>query len=153
MMTRDDSSDDVHKLMMAVLDGEAGDAGREKLERLLASDPALQAEYEELAGVKELTMNHPPKDPGDALWKDYWAGVYRRLERGLGWILLSAGAIPLLLYGGWEFASDWLTDESIPLWLRVAGGTMGAGMIILFVSVLRETLFFHKHERYKDIER
>ncbi len=153
-MTRpDDAIDEVHKLMMAVLDGEASDTEREKLERLLAEDPALQSEYEDLAGVKELTMNHPPKDPGHALWQNYWGGVYRRLERGLGWILLSAGAIPLLMYGGWQFASDWFTNDSIPLWLRVAGGAVGAGMIILFVSVLRETLFFHKNERYKDIER
>jgi hypothetical protein len=26
-------------------------------------------------------------------------------------------------------------------------------MIILLVSILRETLFHHKHERYKDVER
>ena len=89
-------------------------------------------------------MNHERKEPG---------GVYRRMERGLGWILLSAGAIPLLLYGGWQFASDWFTNDAVPLWLRIAGGAMGAGVIILFVSVLRETLFFRKNERYKDIER
>lgn len=153
MMRRDDTGDEVHQLMMAVLDGEASDIEREKLERLLTDDPALQSEYDELAGVKELTMNHQPKDPGNALWQSYWGGVYRRLERGLGWILLSAGAIPLLMYGGWQFAGEWFTNDSVPLWLRIAGGVMGAGMIILFVSVLRETLFFHKHERYKDIER
>lgn len=153
MTKRDDSNGEVHELMMAVLDGEASDTERETLERLLADEPALQSEYDELAKVKELTMNHTPKDPGDALWQSYWSGVYRKAERSLGWILLSAGAIPLLMYGGWQFASDWLTNDSIPLWLRIAGGVMGTGMIILFVSVLRETLFFHKHERYKDIER
>ncbi|MGM0631687.1 MAG: anti-sigma factor family protein [Pseudomonadota bacterium] len=153
MTRRDEAIDEVHELMMAALDGEANDTERVKLERLLAEDPAMRTEYEKLAGVKELTMNHSPKDPGNALWQIYWGGVYRRLERGLGWILLSAGAIPLLMYGGWQVASDWFTNDSIPLWLRIAGGVMGTGMIILFVSVLRETLFFHKRERYKDIER
>jgi len=91
-------------------------------------------------------------DPERALRQNYQNSLYRKFERGLGWLLLSIGAIILLLYGGWMVAQAWFVDPSIPLFIRIAGGALAAGGIVLLVSVLRETLFFHKHERYKDIE-
>lgn len=153
MNQHDVSREELHGLMMAVLDGEASTTECETLDRALAADPALKAEYDELVKLKELTMKQSPRDPGETLWHDYWGGVYRRLERGIGWILLSVGAIPVLAYVCWQMASHFFTDPSIALWLRLSGGAMGLGLIILFVSVLRETVFFHKRERYKDIER
>lgn len=140
-------------LMTAVLDGEADTDQRQRFAELLAGDAALQQEFDELKSLKELTMNNKQQDPDKALWQSYWSGVYRRLERGVGWVLMSAGLIMLLMYGGWEFAREWLTSPDIPLWVKFGGVFAGSGMIILFVSILRETLFHHKNERYKDIER
>jgi hypothetical protein len=37
--------------------------------------------------------------------------------------------------------------------VKTAGILLGAGSIILLVSVIREKLFLHKNERYKDIQR
>ena len=143
----------VQALMMAVLDGEADAAQIEELNQLLASDSALQTEFAEMKRLKEITMGNKPHDPEDALWQSYWSGVYKRLERGIGWVLFSVGAIALLLFAGWEMTRDWLTNSELPIWVRTAGALLGAGTVILFVSVLRETLFHHKHERYKDIQR
>jgi hypothetical protein len=140
-------------LMMAVLDGEADADQRQRFADLLANDAGLRREFDELKSLKELTMTNKPQDPDKVLWQSYWSGVYRRLERGTGWVLMSAGLLMLLLYGGWEFAREWLTSPDIPLWVRLGGIFAGAGLIILLVSILRETLFHHKHERYKDVER
>ena len=97
-------------------------------------------------------MKNKPEAPLPAVWENYWMGVYIRLERGLGWILFSLGAIVLMLFGAWELASEWITDAGIPLWVRLAGISLAAGTIILFISVIREKLFLHKNERYKDIQ-
>lgn len=144
---------DARLLMMAVLDGEADADQRQHFAELLAADPRLQREFDELKSLKELTMTNKPQDPDKVLWQNYWAGVYRRLERGVGWVLMSIGLIMLFLYGGWEFAREWLGSPDIPLWVKLGGVLAGSGLIILFVSILRETLFHHKHERYKDVER
>lgn len=144
---------DTRLLMMAVLDGEADADQRRRFAELLANDAGLQREFDELKSMKELTMTNQPQDPDKVLWQSYWGGVYRRLERSVGWVLMSAGLIMLLLYGGWEFAREWLRSPDIPLWVKLGGVFAGSGLVILFVSILRETLFHHKHERYKDIER
>ena len=140
-------------LMMAVLDDEADAIQRQRFDELLAADAALRREFDELVSLKELTMNNQPQDPDKALWQSYWSGVYRRLERSVGWVLMSVGLIMLLLYGGWEVARGWLTSPDMPLWVKLGGVFAVIGIAILFVSILRETLFHHKHERYKDIER
>ncbi|MEX0741100.1 MAG: hypothetical protein WD071_17335 [Pseudohongiella sp.] len=144
---------DARALMMAVLDDEADAEQRRRFAELLTDNATLQREFDELTSLKELTMNNKPRDPDDELWQSYWGGVYRRIERGTGWLLMSAGLIMLFLYGGWEFAREWLTSPDIPLWVKLGGVFAGSGLVILFVSILRETLFHHKHERYKDIER
>ena len=83
----------------------------------------------------------------------YWANVYNRLERGVGWLLFSVGAIILLAYGAWHFVQDFVLDSSIPLLVRagVCAATLGA--IVLLVSVFRERLFIRSKERYKEIVR
>jgi len=148
-----EKSTDSRELMMLVLDGEADAAQRQELEVRLAADAALRKEFDAMKSMKEVTMSNRPQELGAALWQTYWAGVYRRMERGFGWVLFSIGAIVLMLYGAWEFGRQWWGDDSIPLWVRIAGASLAAGTIILFVSVVRERLFFHKNERYKDIER
>ncbi len=148
-----DRSTDSRELMMLVLDGEADAAQIQELESRLTADASLRREYDSMKAMKEMTMDYRPPEPDAAMWQSYWAGVYRRMERGLGWVLFSIGAVVLMLYGAWEFGRQWWSDDSIPFWVRIAGASLAAGTIILLVSVVRERLFFHKNERYKDIER
>ena len=45
-----------------------------------------------------MVLKKPPKD----VWRFYWASVYNRLERRIGWILLSNGAMIILFFGGYK---------------------------------------------------
>ncbi|MAY55325.1 MAG: hypothetical protein CMQ46_11995 [Gammaproteobacteria bacterium] len=145
--------DNIHQWLMAELDDEVSDAQRAEIQRWLQSDHVLQKEYEAMKRTRELTVTSRFKEPSPEVWDSYWQGVYRRVERGIGWILFSIGAIVLMFYGAWEMGRSWFTDSSIPLWIRLAGGSMVAGGTILMVSIIRERLFLHKNERYKDIQR
>ena len=93
------------------------------------------------------------ESPPEEQWRVYWQDVYNRMERGLGWILVSVGAIVLASYGLWEAVSEMLEDASVPWFLKLAFFALGAGAIILFVSALREKLFTRKHDPYKEVER
>jgi ferric-dicitrate binding protein FerR (iron transport regulator) len=153
MNTENQEKADARHLMMAVLDAEASEEQVQQFERLLAQDDGLRAEYEQMRSLKELTVSSKPLEPPHEIWDSYWQGVYRRLERRVGWLLFSLGAIVLVLFAVWEAGKEWIMDASIPLWVRLAGISVAAGTTILLVSVIREKVFLHKSERYKDIQR
>ena len=143
----------IRRLLMSGLDGEMPAEERKELQRLLESDPALKEEWDRLLRLKEVTDTMVFKKPPDVVWDDYWTSVYVRLERGIGWILLSLGAIVLISYGIWVGAQQFVSDVEMPLYLKVAVMATILGVVVLFVSVLREKLFMGRVERYKDIER
>ena len=95
------------------------------------------------------TIKSPPKEQ----WDHYWHSVYNRIERGLGWILVSLGAIVLLSYGVWHAVEEIWADTSMPVFLKLAIFAVGAGAVVLLVSIAREKLFTHRHDPYKGVER
>lgn len=143
----------VRRLMMAVLDGEATPEEAAELERRLEGAPELRAEWERLRRVKEVTSAMKMRRPPDEVWDGYWQGVYRRLERGLGWILVSVGAIILISYGLWTAVRGVLGDADLPLVVKAGFVAALVGGVVLLVSVAREKFFVWKQDPYRDVER
>ena len=97
-------------------------------------------------------MKH--KEPLDEVRGKYWSRVYNRLERGLGWILISIGAMILLFYGGFKAVENLIKDPTVAIFLKVAILVLLAGIVILFVSVVRERIFIYKKDKYaKEVKR
>lgn len=147
------NADDLKHRMMAALDGELDAAERAELERRIAADPELEAEWTRLLEVKELTRMSMIKSPPEEQWNRYKSSVFNRIERGIGWLLVSLGATVLLCYGLWQAMSELWADASMPTFLKLAIFALGAGSIVLFVSIGREKLFTHHHDPYKEVER
>ncbi|MCZ6918769.1 MAG: hypothetical protein O7I93_18485 [Gemmatimonadetes bacterium] len=142
-----------HQLMMGALDGELDAAEQAELDGLLAADPALQTEWERLKRVKEVTGTMALRSPPDEVWESYWTSVYHRVERGMGWILASVGAIVLLAYGLWTAAQKLMADASIPTFIKAAVFMALLGTAIILVSVAREKWFVYRSDPYKDVQR
>ena len=140
-------------LMMARIDGELTGDERAELDALLAGDEQLRAEWERLGALKEVTDTMGYSEPAAETWDTYWVSIYNRLERGVGWVLVSLGATVLLGYLSWELMSALFADSSIPLFVSLAILAMVLGSALLLVSVIRERLFTRKSERYKGIQR
>jgi ferric-dicitrate binding protein FerR (iron transport regulator) len=154
-MTTEASAGDerARQLMMSALDGELGPDERREFERLLEEDPGLRSEWDRLRRVKEVTEQMSLRRPPDEVWDGYWGSVYRRLERGVAWILISVGAIIVVSYGAWRGVSELIADAELP-W-PVKGGVLAVtvGLVVLFVSVVREKLFVRRRDPYKDVRR
>ena len=135
------------------LDGELDPAEVEAFEHELARDPALRAELESLRAIQEVTGSMKLRDFPDRVWDSYWEGTYNRLERGIGWLLFSIGAMILLATGLYELVLALFKDPSIPFWLRIAIGSLCGGAAILFVSVVRERLFMSNKDPYREVKR
>ena len=142
---------DRRELLAGYVDGELSDKERQAFEAQLVREPELRAELAEFRKLQEVTGMVKYADLPDEVWDNYWHNLYRKTERGIGWILLSIGAILLLCFGTYELFSELYANPDAPLWLQV-GLTAGAvGFIFLLVSYGRERLFAYNRDRYKEV--
>jgi len=146
-------ADDWKVRISGYLDGELNAAERKTFEQQIDRDPELARELEAMRAMKEVTGSMKLTEFPDTVWDRYWEGTYNRLERGIGWILLSLGAIVLVGFGLYEFAVSLLKDAGEPWWIRAAVGSVSVGLAILFISVLRERIFVRKRDPYREVKR
>jgi len=143
-----------HKdLMMAYLDDELNDEQKRAFEAHLASCDDCAKDMEEFKKLKRMTDCVAFAEPEDRIWDEYWNSLYNRIERGAGWILFSVAAIALLIYGGFELVESIIEDRTIGVLAKVGVLALIGGLAILFVSVLRERIYFWGRDRYKDVRR
>jgi len=148
------SCDKFKSLITAYLDGELPPEERALFESHLASCERCAKDLDEFAKLKEELDMLKFKEPTDAELARYWGGVYNRLERGIGWVLFSLGAIVLLCYGGFKLVEETIKSPEVSTILKVGVLAAVFGTVILFVSLLRERLAVRKVDKYsKEIER
>ncbi len=144
---------DYKDLMMGYLDNELSDEQRRQFEEHLAGCSECKDELEEFRKLKAITDEVTLVEPEDRIWQDYWDGIYNRIERSVGWIVFSVAAILLIIYGGFKAIEEMIKDPDIETILKVGLLALIVGLAILFVSVLRERLYFWQRDRYKNVRR
>ena len=148
------SCDEFKPMMMGYLDGELQPEQRVRFENHVAACGDCALELAEFRKVKEELAMMNFQEPSDAELERYWHSIYNRLERGLGWILFSLGAIVLLCYGGFKLVEEMVKDPNVALLVKAGVLALVFGVVILFVSLLRERLTVWKVDRYsKEVTR
>ena len=140
-------------LMMAYLDNELDEQQRRVFEEHLASCRSCARAMEEFGRLKQMTDNVKFVEPEDRLWRQYWGGVYNRIERGIGWVIFSLAGVLLIVYAGFTAIENVIHDPGVSLLLKVGLLALLVGLAILFVSVLRERLYFWSKDRYRNVRR
>ena len=135
-------------LMMGALDGELNEQEQLEFKDFIQRNPGYRKEYKELEKIKEVTLQMTLKNPNPEVWDRYWLHVYNRIERGIGWILLSAGAIILVFY----IIQSLLADSQLPTLIKIGIFCFYGGLFVLLISVLRERLHKRKYDPYKEIQ-
>jgi predicted anti-sigma-YlaC factor YlaD len=144
--------DESKTFLSALVDNELDPEQKKLVTEHLASCEDCQREYARMMKLKEVTDDMKYLDLPDRLWAGYWNGIYNRIERGFGWILLSVGAIILLAFGAWRLLNDFFLNPQPPVLLKIGLGALLLGMIVLLISVLRERFFSRAHDRYEEVE-
>ena len=139
--------------LMGYLDGELADDRRQALEAHLAGCDPCRRELAQFRTLKEVIDPMRIKEPTDQMWEEYWGGLYNRMERGIGWILVSIGSIVLISFALIEWVQAILEAEDLAWYIRGSIILVVIGLVVLLVSATRERLFLHRKERYKEVER
>lgn len=144
---------ELRELLAGYVDNELNAEERLAFDKELAENPELRAELEQFQSLKEVTGLIKYADLPDEVWENYWQSIYRKLERGIGWIMFSIGAIILVCYAAYEFFENLLLDQSIPMIIKVGVVATSGGLAFLLISFTRERLFAYKRDRYGEVKK
>ena len=143
----------MREFLAGYVDNELTPEERAAFEKELEKNPELKTELDEFRKLKEVTGMVQYADLPDEVWESYWQSIYKKLERGIGWILFSVGAIILLCVGAFYFFKGLYIDPSIPLIIKIGVSVLTSGLIFLLVSYVRERLFAYRRDRYKEVKK
>ena len=145
--------EEYRKLLMALIDGEISPEDEQTLSEHLITCSECRTELEHMRRLKEVTGSMKVTPPEDEFWGSYWLSVYNRLERGLGWILTSIGAIVVLFFGAYHAVEGIIRAQDMGPALKTGILALLAGLCVLLVSIVREQFFRWKKERYREVKR
>ncbi len=144
---------EIRELLAGYVDCELNEADRMRVESAMTDDPSIVEEVREFRKLKEVTGMAVYADLPDEVWEKYWESLYKKLERGIGWLLFSLGAMILLGFGLFEALQQLYQDPTVPLWLKIGTTALTGGGLILLISIVRERLFARKRERYTQVQK
>lgn len=147
------SCDKIKELLAGYQDGELDDDQLRLVEAHLAECADCRADLDRLNKVKEVTDKVQYKDLPLEVWEGYWQSLYRRIERGIGWIFASIGAIIMLATGMVYLVRDFFLDPAVGIFSKLGVGGLIIGGTFLLVSVGRERIFAYNRERYREVQR
>jgi len=143
----------IKELISSYFDSELDEEQKKLVNEHIRQCSECRKEFEEMRKFEEVMGKMELKQPSKEVWKVYWLSVYNRLERSIGWIFLSIGAMILLFFGGYKIVEGIIQDANTPLFLKIGILAFMAGIVVLLISLAREQLFVRKRERYKEIEK
>ena len=126
---------------------------KKELGELTSKDNKVENELKEMDKLKEVIDMLEPVNP-EKEWEEYWSSLYNRLERGIGWIVFSIGAILTFTFFGLQLIKELIKDSRIALYAKIGLVALIVGLAILFVSVLRERITLSRTDKYsKEVKR
>jgi len=134
---------------MRLVDGELTAEEKSSYEAHVRGCDACRRELESLGRIIAFADELRFRVPDDEFWDGYWESVYRRSERGVGFLLLIAGALVLLGYGLFRLVTGphVLTVQGIAIALALVG------LAVLFISVARERYHESRNDPYRKVQR
>jgi uncharacterized membrane protein len=140
-------------LIAGFVDKELSESETQELQEHLDKCADCRLDLDELNNWKGVSKQMKNSLLPDMKWDEYWRHLYNRMERGIGWILISIGAIVLLGIAVYHFVGDVLNSAQISPLEKVGIFALALGFVVLLVSVIREKLMVRKHDKYREIVR
>ena len=136
----------VGELLSGYIDGELTQQDLQRVRLHCESCDDCRRGLEELRTLREKMGKSNLSNVRQDVWRETMDDTAVKATRGIGWVLFIGG---LLLVAGY-FVFTIIPEMSL-LQALIVGGFYG-GMLLLFISVLRQRLIERKSDKYKDVE-
>ena len=133
---------------MRLLDGEMSDVENADYLKHVEQCDQCTSELKDLGRIVELTDELRLRPPDVEYWDNYWGGIYRRLERGSGFLFMMVGIVGILGFALFKI----VTSPAFLTFPGIAGGLIILGLIVLFLSVVRERYHERKTDPYREVK-
>lgn len=136
-------------LMMGLMDDELTGEEAVRVNNHLIRCESCREEYGQLKEASGKMEGMGLETPDDKILEKAWKSPHSRLARNFGIVLVVAGWLAMVIYGAYEFLV--IKDvESIP---KFAFVIMGVGIVVLFITVLRDRIKSYRNDPYKEVDK
>jgi len=140
-------------LMMAHYDGEISAADEARLQGHIKGCQACRKAFDEYGRLVHASREIEPPKVSEEEWDMYWTNVYNRMERSAAWTAVTIGVVAVAGYLVYLLTTWLAAAQAIPCWAKVAIVVLAVGVVVLFLSVLREKMALRKTDKYKGVQR
>ena len=142
-------SEHVGEMLSGFIDGELTQQGQQRVQLHLEDCTNCRADFAELKAVRDRIRTARLNDVDHNRWRETMEDTGVSTSRGIGWLLVIGGIILAIGVAIVEFVTS---ASSMPLIAKLIIGGVYGGILLLFVSVLRQRLIERKTDKYKDVE-
>jgi hypothetical protein len=133
---------------MRLLDGELNAEEKAQYEDHVRGCDDCKRELKELGRIVELTKDLRLRPPDEEFWARYWDGLFHRMERGTGFLLVIIGIVVVSVFALYKL----VTSPGFLTFQGIAIAVVLLGLVIVFLSVVRERYHESKRDPYKGVE-
>lgn len=143
------SHEAIERMLSAYLDEELTQAEAQRVELHLEECAACRTALEEMRRIRQLTARIRFRQPPEAALEAIEQRLSVQAPRRGGWALLLIGVAAWLVYG----LVLVLRHPRWPTLPELIAAAVVIGLLLLFVSVLRQRLLERPHDRYRRVKR
>lgn len=148
-MMRPEEHERLKGLLSAYLDEELTQADSQRVRIHLEDCAECGRILAELQQLQRLTAQMRFADPPEEKMLELERRLSVRAPRKLGWLLILGGLAAWVVYALVMAVLHWRP----PTPEEMMGGAIGVGVLLLFVSVLRQRLLELPHDRYRSVKK
>ena len=141
--------DHVGELLSGFIDGELTQQDRQRVQLHIDGCEKCSADVDELRLLRQTVGKARLSRLDDDVWREAMDDTMVKASRGIGWLLVVGAVLLGAGLGVYELVSS---PSSMSLLEKMIVGGVYGGMLLIFISVLRQRLIERKTDRYKDVE-
>jgi hypothetical protein len=149
MTTKQITKEHVGELLSGFIDDELTQQDRQRVQLHCDSCAQCNANLGELRSLRERIGKSKLSDIEYDVWRETMDDTTVKTTRGIGWLLLIGGVLVGVGAGVYEIITN---PSTLTLVEKLVVGGVYGGMLLIFISVLRQRLIERKSDRYKDVE-